>query len=184
MWKALGLTFVNRLCCVDCSCISEKVEHLFTLPIDLPASACSIEVLLANQWGNQALKEGDDPYCCPREPPCSAAAVVRRSVTPTVWPQTLILSLKRFRSEFEDGVIKVKKVLTHVSFETLLLVQNDMMPYHLKGVIQHHGRHAAGGHYNCHVRASDNHWYSCDDHRRPVRNNTDEVLKAQAYVLV
>ena len=184
MWKTLDLSFASRLSCKNCGCVSVKPEHLSALPLDLPDEPCSVEVLLANQWGEQPLKAGDDPYRCPREPPCSTAAIVTRTVTPTTWPKTLILSLKRFRAQLNLGRFSQKKVPTHVSFETVLLPHTDAPPYHLKGVIEHHGEHATGGHYTSRVRASDNYWYHCDDVLCPRRTSTEETLKAQAYVLI
>ena len=112
--------------------------------------------------------------------------MVVRSVVPTSWPKVLILSLKRFAIRFEDGEVVTSKVPTDVSFETILLVQHGQPPFHLRGVIEHHGEEAAGGHYTAYVRATDNFWYFCDDRISPrgCRVSTDQVLRAQAYVLV
>ncbi len=120
MWKAIGMQSVNRMECRSCGCISDRMEEQSTLSLDLPDDPCTIEALLANQWGDQPLKAGDDPFKCPREPPCSHAAVVKKSVQPRRWPKVLVLSLKRWRTSLVDGRYMVDKVHTAVDFETLL----------------------------------------------------------------
>ena len=61
---------------------------------------------------------------------------------------------------------------------------NGDAPYHLRGVIEHHGAQAGGGHYTSYVRACNNSWYHCDDEQSPQQVSIDRVLRAQAYVLV
>ena len=133
-------------------------ERLSAVPLELPAESCTVELLLANQWGDQP--EGDDPFQCPAvypKRPCDvhARGTVVKTTAPLTWPKVLVLSLKRFRVRFVQGRAVVKKVDTQISFETFLLVWHTEQPYHLRGVIQHHGT-AGGGHYTAYVRAVDN----------------------------
>ena len=75
------------------------------------------------------------------------------------------------------------KINNHVSFETLLLLDQDAA-YDLRSVLVHHGDQPGGGHYTSYVRAQDNFWYHCDDRdERPRRSATEEVLAARAYML-
>eukprot|EP00973_Karenia_brevis_P011731 1587922-Karenia_brevis.AAC.1 len=130
--------------CASCGFTSEKEEQLCTLPLELPNQPQKIEVLLANQWGEQPLGPGEAPYQCPNEAPCGPGARVQRSVWPKHWPTILILNLKRFAWQAENHT-----------------------PYHLRGVIEHHGPEATGGHYTAFVQASNNFWYFCDDCKSP-----------------
>jgi ubiquitin C-terminal hydrolase len=75
-----------------------------------------------------------------------------------------------------------KKVPTKVTFETLLSVDTEKPPYHLRGVVVHEGE-AGEGHYTAFVRAPDNFWYDCQDGAPPRLARIDEVLGAEAYLL-
>ena len=77
-----------------------------------------------------------------------------------------------------------RKNSTWVDFKVLLRVPHADAPYHLRGVIQHHGPEANGGHYTSYVRASDNFWYHCDDNHSPQRVPVEQMLAAEAYVLI
>ncbi len=180
----MQISFVNRMSCSACRCFSDKTERLFTMPLDLPDEPRTVEELIANQWGQQPLREGDDPYRCPKQPPCSSEANVTKSVMPKHWPKVLVLTLKRWSVYFQDGQLVTDKVPTMVHFETLLPVARGHAPYHLRGVIEHHGEAAGGGHYTSFMRAADHFWYYCNDGDSPQRVPTDIVLAAQAYVLV
>ena len=182
MWDILQTLFVSRLRCASCNAYSDKKERLFTLPVHLPDDPASIEVLLADYWGDQPLKPGDDPYRCPVA--CARGVAVNKTVMPRKWPTVLILSLKRWRETWEHGVLQWEKVFTRISFETILPIRPDLPPYHLRGVIEHRGLNAGGGHYTSYVRAQNNFWYFCDDNASPKQVSTETVLGAEPYVLV
>eukprot|EP00973_Karenia_brevis_P042863 5934211-Karenia_brevis.AAC.1 len=55
--------------------------------IDLPEHISPIEVLIAEQWGDQPLKPGDAAYMCPGHVRCSEGANVARTVMPQTWPK-------------------------------------------------------------------------------------------------
>ena len=95
------------------------------------------------------------------------------------WPPVLVLSLKRWTWSRVDGA--PDKIDRHVSFETMLPVAPGTQ-YHLRSVVVHTGP-VGGGHYTSYVRGSDNYWYFCDDSSDPRRCPTEEVLRAQAYML-
>ena len=84
----------------------------------------------------------------------------------------------------EHEVLHTKKIPTIIDFEVLLHVPDRPAPYHLRGVIEHHGGTTNSGHYTSYVRAANNLWYYCNDEASPQRVATEEVLKAQAYVLI
>ena len=177
-WKAMEISFESRLRCCTCGCSSSKKERLFYLLLDLRRTTSTIEKLLSDHWGDQPVEEGT---ACPAEAPCASGSDVRRSLRPCSWPRVLVLILKRWILTDQYGAVKDN---TEVRFETILHVKADLAPYHLRGVIEHHGRCARAGHYTAFVRPPDNHWYHCDDNRSPRRVPTEAVLDAQAYVLV
>ena len=92
--------------------------------------------------------------------------------------------LKRWRTSVAEGKFEMDKASTPIVFETVLPATCNRPTYHLRGVMQHHGEHAWGGHYTCFVRSSDNCWYYCNDSAKPKKVSKNVVLAAQAYVLV
>jgi uncharacterized UBP type Zn finger protein len=52
------------------------------------------------------------------------------------------------------------------------------VPWVLKSVIAHHGKHAHGGHYVCYIRSPSNHteWLEMDDTRRRTVRSTLNVF--------
>ena len=72
----------------------------------------------------------------------------------------------------------------HVSFETVLNVQDGAGSHSLRDVVVHTGE-VGGGHYTAFCRAQDNFWYFCDDAPAfPRRVPTEVVLRSCAYILV
>ena len=142
----------------------------------LPEEPASVEELLNDYWGSHLLTDHGDrcEHCgmyCNRE----QHTMVQR------WPDILAVHCKRWEV-VSLHPFHQKKVHTPVSFETVLLASVDQPPYHLRGVIVHAGG-AGGGHYTAYVRATDNHWYFCDDFEVPCRVGVDRVLSAEAYML-
>ena len=185
MWEALGITFKNRMSCNTCGMVSEKTEDLSALFLDVPDTATTLQALVAQYWGDQPLKEGsDEMYRCPRESPCSATAVVTKFIEATAWPPVLILGLKRFRAANERGRFVRRKTSTSVRFPRNFEPVPGAPSYSLRGVIEHRGSEANGGHYVAYVRHQDDVWSFCDDNCVPAPRSLETVLAAQAYVLV
>ena len=63
MWRLMEMSFSNRLHCTMCNEQVIMPERLSAVPLELPTESCTVELLLANQWGDQP--EGDDPFKCP-----------------------------------------------------------------------------------------------------------------------
>ena len=84
----------------------------------------------------------------------------------------------------EHGVLQTKKIRTVINFEVLLHVPDRLAPYHLRGVIEHHGGTTNSGHYTSYVRAANNLWYYCNDEASPQPVATKRVFEAEAYVLI
>ncbi|KAH8915972.1 cysteine proteinase, partial [Atractiella rhizophila] len=87
-------------------------------------------------------------------------------------PHVLVLHLKRFLYDKEGGAMKSGKI---VGYDTELEIPKSVLSpakkgktaarYQLFGVIYHHGRSTAGGHYTAAVRqpASPHQWINIDD---------------------
>ena len=170
--------------CHTCHFQSIKDEVSSSLFLDLPDTPTTLEMLVTEYWGDQPLKQGDDPYRCPREPPCRTNAVVTRDIQPTAWPQVLLLGLKRWRSSIRNRRPVREKVNTKITFSTTFTPVPGAPEYQLRGVIEHHGPQPGGGHYTSYVRYHDNVWSFCDDSQPPQPRSVESVLGAQAYVLV
>ena len=184
MWQILKISYSNRMTCHSCQCHSIKHEFASSLFLDLPGTPTTLEMLVTEYWGDQPLKEGDDPYRCPGEVPCGTDAVVTRVMQPTAWPQVLILGLKRWRFSVRHRRQVRQKVSTEIEFSESFQPVPGAPEYRLRGVVEHHGLLPGGGHYTCYVRHQDNVWSFCDDSQPPQPCSLERVLGAQAYVLV
>ncbi|KAF9418019.1 hypothetical protein BGZ76_004458 [Entomortierella beljakovae] len=84
-------------------------------------------------------------------------------------PPVLVIHLKRFI--YKDG--STQKLLKQVGYKATLNLQPEIIspsrrpssaiPYKLFGVVYHHGRSAAGGHYTCDVLRQNDEWLHIDD---------------------
>ncbi|KAF8923356.1 hypothetical protein BGZ58_003043 [Dissophora ornata] len=96
-------------------------------------------------------------------------------------PPVLVLHLKRFI--YKDG--GTQKLHKEVGYKATLNLQPDIIspsrrppnaiPYKLFGVVYHHGRTAAGGHYTCDVLRQNDEWLHIDDTNIAVINESDVV---------
>ncbi|KAK9764844.1 hypothetical protein K7432_007329 [Basidiobolus ranarum] len=84
-------------------------------------------------------------------------------------PPVLILHLKRFEYDSVGGIQKVHK---HIEYSIDLRIPSEIMApskgtkpilYKLLGVVYHHGKLAAGGHYTCDVLRQNGEWLHIDD---------------------
>ncbi|KAG0361883.1 hypothetical protein BGZ54_008889 [Gamsiella multidivaricata] len=97
-------------------------------------------------------------------------------------PPVLVLHLKRFI--YKDG--RTQKLHKEVGYKTVLNLQPDIIsptrrpsnaiPYKLFGVVYHHGRTAAGGHYTCDVLRQNDEWLHIDDTNITVISEADVTL--------
>ncbi|ORY98264.1 hypothetical protein BCR41DRAFT_314559 [Lobosporangium transversale] len=97
-------------------------------------------------------------------------------------PPVLVLHLKRF--VYKDG--GTQKLHKQVGYKAVLNLQPDIIspsrrpstpiPYKLFGVVYHHGRSAAGGHYTCDVLRQNDEWLHIDDTNISVVNESDVTV--------
>ncbi|KAG0053308.1 hypothetical protein BGZ83_001347 [Gryganskiella cystojenkinii] len=101
-------------------------------------------------------------------------------------PPVLVLHLKRFIYTKDGGTQKLHK---QVGYKTVLNLQPEIIsparrpsspiPYKLFGVVYHHGRTAAGGHYTCDVLRQNAEWLHIDDTNIAVISENDVTVDAQ-----
>ncbi|KAF9080904.1 hypothetical protein BGX29_011486 [Mortierella sp. GBA35] len=102
-------------------------------------------------------------------------------------PPVLVLHLKRFI--YKDG--STQKLHKQVGYKTVLNLQPDIIsparrpanpiPYKLFGVVYHHGRTAAGGHYTCDVLRQNAEWLHIDDTNITVISEADVTVDDHAH---
>ncbi|KAG0072923.1 hypothetical protein BGZ89_001598 [Linnemannia elongata] len=100
-------------------------------------------------------------------------------------PPVLVLHLKRFI--YKDG--STQKLHKQVGYKTVLNLQPEIIsparrpanpiPYKLFGVVYHHGRTAAGGHYTCDVLRQNAEWLHIDDTNITVISEADVTVDNQ-----
>ncbi|KAF9173315.1 hypothetical protein BGX20_003539 [Mortierella sp. AD010] len=98
-------------------------------------------------------------------------------------PPVLVLHLKRFI--YKDG--GTQKLHKQVGYKAALNLQPELIsparrpstaiPYKLFGVVYHHGRSAAGGHYTCDVLRQNNEWLHIDDTNITVISESDVTIE-------
>ena len=102
-------------------------------------------------------------------------------------PETLTIVLSRFDQS------RAGKKYTYVSFPVDGLDLTDVMalhcneqvpPYDLSGITNHHSTSAHGGHYTAHVKHVDSQrWYHMDDTTCTRVSNLSELITSSAYIL-
>ncbi|KAF8970761.1 hypothetical protein BGZ46_010392 [Entomortierella lignicola] len=101
-------------------------------------------------------------------------------------PPVLVVHLKRFI--YKDG--GTQKLHKQVGYKATLNLQPEIIspsrrrssaiPYKLFGVVYHHGRTAAGGHYTCDVLRQNDEWLHIDDTNITVISEADVVVEVDA----
>ncbi len=181
-WKAFGGIQISEVLCRACGDRAAQYEMWHCLSLAVPApdptKKPTIEELLGNHWGTEPLRDANDKCEVPR---CMALRQREKETRLVRWPNILALHLKRW-SIVSWVPFRQNKVDTKVTFETVLSVDPEKPPYHLRGVVVHAGK-AGSGHYTAFVRAPDNFWYDCQDGAPPRLAPIDEVLGAEAYLL-
>ena len=133
-----------------------------------------LETIIMDNLGKELL---DADARCPH---CHALGNCNKVTEILRWPQVLVLHFKRW--DFDPDTLAVKKIDTPIEFNTYLTLP-DAGHYHLRGIVEHHGR-VGGCHYTAFVRDQNDAWYFCDDSARPSPRTAAHVLAAMPYILV
>ena len=175
-WHAFGGLSRSTVHCRACGHADSKYDVWSSLTVALPHETSTIEVVLANHWGTEFLSDPTDR--CEQD---NCLALRQRSQTthPERWPRVLVVHLKRWKV-VSVAPFKREKSCTQINFESLLLIQGERAPYHLRGLVVHRGD-AGGGHYTAYVRGLDTCWYFCDDYVPPRRVPPTDVFRDDVY---
>ena len=126
-------------CCYELGLTNEKVSSLESL----------LERALAEEPVDEVWKCED----CETRAEGSIRTHVAR------WPPIFAVALNRFAYDARRGeLVKINRRVTFPEFYTVA----EGVRYQLHGIIEHQGQ-AGGGHYVAYTRASDGHWYFCND---------------------
>ena len=96
------------------------------------------------------------------------------------WPPVLVISLKRFASDYNTGLRK--KITRHIGFEEVLPLGRGEATYHLRAVVMHQGSYGSG-HYTAFIRSNlHDEWYHCNDSAQPRIITDAPVMDKMLYL--
>ena len=179
-WQLLAHTSEELFRCTSCGAAREQTHPTISLTLPLPNETTSVDELLKSRFGNLAFADGDKSAACPAQ--CNKTpAQVQRFETVTQWPPVLILTLMRFKTTDNNELAKLNTKMLHAE---RLFLEDQTIHYRLYGVVVHHGSALRVGHYTAYVREAGDSWLHCDDEQTPRVVLLQEVLDAQAYLLL
>uniref|UniRef100_A0A8C3YM99 Ubiquitin carboxyl-terminal hydrolase n=1 Tax=Catagonus wagneri TaxID=51154 RepID=A0A8C3YM99_9CETA len=200
---------LSQVTCLACDNKSNTIEPFWDLSLEFPeryqcsgkdtaSQPCLVTEMLAKFTEIEAL-EGKIyvcDQCNSKRRRFSSKPVVLTEAQKQLMichlPQVLRLHLKRFRW---SGRNNREKIGVHVGFEEILNMEpyccreslKSLRPecfiYDLAAVVMHHGKGFGSGHYTAYCYNSEGgFWVHCNDSKLSMCT-TDEVCKAQAYIL-
>lgn len=160
---------ITQIKCPTCKEIFHNAEVFTTLALDLEVES-SLENLIDNYF------EGDmiEDWKCDKCKACHAQ--VKRTIALTRTPETLIITLKRFRSG-----VKNRNRVTIAPDLKLDVFKNRVRRYKLASVGCHVGCHASG-HYFANLRTGEDKWIMVDD--ESVFTGGCNDMESSAYLLM
>lgn len=149
--------------CDECGNQSAMKEECLDLSLEMPeesATVIPLESLMTNYFKPTSFS-GSNSYHCEK---CNKLTSAKRTLHIGSFPQSLIVSLNRFRYSATSDV-KVK-LMTQVSIPGTLLVTG--IPYNLEAVVVHSGSSTEAGHYYSFAKlptrgSVSSEWFRCDD---------------------
>jgi len=172
-----GINSVSTLSCV-CgheSDMDDGWEPGFQLAVG--TSATTLPDLVAAHLCLEPVPGFDCPSC--------GNQTVRKRIVPLAVADYIVLALKRF--SFEDN--EPHKLQTAVDFRddvTLRVFDGSTHRYSLRGIVEHCGEHAGGGHYIAHVKYRRSPlcpWWTLDG-AFAERRSIEGVFERQGYLLL
>ncbi|KAL5006311.1 hypothetical protein ScPMuIL_015117 [Solemya velum] len=201
---------ISQVTCKSCGNISNTFEPFMDLSLEFPSryqitrtnssiakDMCHVTEMLAKFTETECL-EGKIYSCekCNRRRKSSSShgpailTEAKKQLLVHKLPHFLRLHLKRFRW---SGRLHREKICTHVAFNDVLDMKpfcnhsaesNECYNYKLLGVVIHHGRGIASGHYTAYTWNSEAQtWVHCNDSRLQI-SPLEDVLQSQAYILI
>ena len=133
IWELIGVRSLQRLTCNHCGNTSLKNVQNPSIALDIPLQPQLVDHLLTQYWGEQVLKDRDDPYRC-LAGRCGAGSHVQKFEDLVQWPPVLVLTLKRWA--FTQNI--PRKNNTKVHHGERLRIADQSNHYRLCGLIEHH----------------------------------------------
>lgn len=171
---------ITQIKCPNCKEIFHNAEVFTTLALDLESNNKheTINNLIYKYF------EGDyiENWKCDKCKTCHEK--VKRKIVLTRYPETLIITLKRF-----DFLRHGFKNIKQISFEETLIFDNEYclytndIVYDLSSIGCHIGCNASG-HYFAKVKTIDNKWITIDDDVISYDNGLDSNVYSTAYILM
>ena len=174
----------SSVTCKTCNKSSLTRDRYMDLSLDIAdRNITSLERALGKFTEEETLDQ-DNMVTCSR---CKAKRVVTKGLRLATAPTMLVINYKRFAY---DNYGRLSRLSKPVSFPLRLEIGKYMSranrgnppPYTLVAVLVHRGRSCDCGHYFAYVRKGQD-WYLAND-SVVTKVDVDEVLSAQAYVLV
>ena len=174
----------SSVTCQTCNKVSLTRDRYMDLSLDINNDSIhTLTDALENFTMDETLND-DNKVTCTR---CKAKRVVTKGLRLATAPTMLVINYKRFAYDMYGRMSRIAK---NVSFPLRLVIKDFMSkanrgkppPYTLVAVLVHKGRSCNRGHYIAYIRKGTE-WYLAND-EVVTKVNVDEVLSAQAYVLV
>ncbi|KAJ9093452.1 hypothetical protein QFC20_007134 [Naganishia adeliensis] len=163
-------TMTNEIKCLTCEThasitqVTSRDEAFLDLSLDIEQNS-SISSCL-RQFSASEMLDGKNKFSCET---CCGLQEAERSVKIKKAPNILALHLKRFKWEFTNSEVKMKKLSYRINFGPQLklfnMSEDSETPnrmYELFAVLVHIGGSTNQGHYVAAVKAKGN-WMLCDD---------------------
>eukprot|EP00299_Pterocystis_sp_00344_P015413 c7694_g1_i1.p1 GENE.c7694_g1_i1~~c7694_g1_i1.p1 ORF type:complete len:574 (+),score=135.93 c7694_g1_i1:30-1751(+) len=147
------------------SCTNESVtrEECLDLALDIPFSTAPVPLEnLMSEYFKATRFTGEHSYQCDH---CNQLTDATRSLHVAAFPETMIVSLNRFR--YSPRTQSKQKLMTQILVPSNILVSS--MNFSLEAVVVHSGFSTDAGHYYAFVRLGsyrnpvEKIWYKCDD---------------------
>ncbi|MDR0695176.1 MAG: hypothetical protein LBF56_00145 [Holosporales bacterium] len=148
--------FSETKTCSSCSSFSTTADPftILTLPIPkISETAITLDQCLQQYHAEETL-DGANKWHCPT---CNQKQQAKKQNSITVWPQTLIIQLRRF-----GYGERATKVTTQINYPTDWDPQTGAPHYVLKAIVHHSGKSPNAGHYTASV-LHDGQWYYAND---------------------
>mmetsp|Transcript_17554 Transcript_17554/g.36876 ORF Transcript_17554/g.36876 Transcript_17554/m.36876 type:complete len:721 (+) Transcript_17554:739-2901(+) len=174
----------SSITCCTCRKSSLTRDRYMDLSLDIAdRDITSLERAL-DKFTEEELLDGDNMFTCSR---CQVKRAVTKGLRLATAPTMLVINFKRFAS---DNYGRISRLSKSIEFPLRLEIADYMSrtnrgkppPYTLVAVLVHRGRSCDCGHYFAYVRKGPD-WYLAND-SVVTKVDVDEVLNAQAYVLV
>lgn len=174
----------SSVTCNTCRKSSLTRDRYMDLSLDIAdRNVVSLDKALA-KFTEEEILDDDNMVTCSR---CKVKRAVTKGLRLATAPTMLVINYKRFAY---DNYGRLSRLSKQVAFPLRLELKNYMSranrgkppPYALMAVLVHRGRSCDCGHYFAYVRKGQD-WYLAND-AVVTKVDVDEVLSAQAYVLV